>query len=176
MDKTTAKKARIYEKLNQTMATVVSKGDPNIVGEKVFPALYGAVYGLKMALKKSGAGDFKVTGLRARWPDAHLVPKSEWKAIWALPIPDGTTELPKKVENPEVRIEVFEYGTVAEIMHIGPYTEEGPTVQVLHKFIDESGYEITGVHEEEYVTSPTAKIQKTLIRYQVRPKQASQEI
>lgn len=170
MEKTSAKKARIYDKPSQTMAVVVSKGDPNTTGTTVFPALYGAVYGLKMAMKKSGTGDFKVTGLRARWPDAHLIPKSEWTAIWALPIPDGTTEVPRKVPSPEVCVDVFEYGTVAEILHIGPYSEEGPTIEALHKFIDESGYEIAGVHEEEYVTSPDAKVQKTLIRYQVRRK------
>ena len=170
MEKTSAKKPRIYEKPSQTMAVVVSKGDPNATGEIVFPALYGAVFGLKMAMKKSGAGDLKVTGLRARWPDAHLLPKNEWTAIWALPIPDGTTEVPQKVKSPEVCVDIFEYGKVAEILHIGPYSEEGPIIEALHKFIDESGYDIAGVHEEEYVTSPEAKIQKTLIRYQVRHK------
>lgn len=158
----------IYAKEAQTMAVVTSTGDPNVVGEQVFKALYGAVYGLKMSLKKTGNGDFKVTGLRARWPDAHLLPKDHWTAYWALPIPDGTTTLPLKVPEPEVKVEAWEYGEVAELLHIGPYTEEGPTVQRLHNFIEDSGYEIAGPHEEEYVTSPTAKIQKTLIRYSVR--------
>lgn len=66
-----------YEKPMQTMAVVVSKGDPNVVGEAVFPAMYDAVYGLKMMLEKTGKGDFKVTGLRARWPDARLLPEAE---------------------------------------------------------------------------------------------------
>jgi hypothetical protein len=160
----------IVEKPAQTMAVVVSKGDPNVVGEQVFPALYGAVYTLKFALKKAGKEDFKVTGLRARWPDAHLLPKDQWTAYWALPIPDGTTELPKKVPEPEVKIEVWQYGTVAEILHLGPYTEEGPTVQKLHQFIAESGYELAGVHEEEYLTRPDAKNQKTIVRYPVKQK------
>ena len=159
---------RITEMPSQTVAVVVSRGDPNVVGEQVFPALYGAVYTLKFQLKKAGVGDFKVTGLRARWPDAHLLPKDQWTGIWGLPIPEGTTELPKKVPEPEVRIEVWEYGTVAEILHIGPYSEEGPTVERLHKFIEESGYEIAGVHEEEYLTRPTAKVPKTIIRYPIR--------
>ncbi len=153
------------------MAVVTSKGDPNVVGETVFPALYGAVFALKSRLKKSGQGDFKVTGLRARWPDAHLLPRDQWTGIWALPIPEETAELPKKVPEQEVRIERWEYGTVAEILHIGPYSEEGPTVERLHKFIEESGYEIAGDHEEEYVTRPDAKVQKTLIRYPVKQKE-----
>ncbi|MHB1001001.1 MAG: GyrI-like domain-containing protein [Armatimonadota bacterium] len=165
-----AKEPVIYEKPSQTMAVVVCKGNLNTTGEYVFPALFGAVYGLKMSMKKSGLGNFTVTGLRARWPDAHLVTKDEWTAIWALPIPDGTESLPKKVAEPDVKIEVWEYGTVAEILHIGPYTEEGPTVERLHKFIEESGYELSGAHEEEYLTSPKAKVQKTLIRYVVKRK------
>ena len=160
----------IREMPPRTMAVVVSKGDPNVVGEQVFPALYGAVYTLKFALKKAGKEDFKVSGLRARWPDAHLLPKDQWTAYWALPIPDGTTELPKKVPEPEVTIEVWQYGTVAEILHIGPYSEEGPTVEMLHKFIEESGYEIAGVHEEEYLTRLDAKNQKTIVRYPIRRK------
>jgi hypothetical protein len=40
----------------------------------------------------------------------------------------------------------------------------------LHDFIVENGYEIAGVHEEEYLTMPKAKVQKTLIRYPIRKK------
>ena len=158
----------IVELPSRKVATVTSKGDPNVAGEGVFPALYGAAYTLKFQLKKSGQPDFKVTGLRARWPDAHLVPKDRWTAHRGLPIPEGTTELPAKVPEPKVRIERWEYGTVAEILHLGPYSEEGPTIERLRKFIEESGYEIAGVHEEEYLTRPTAKVPKTLIRYPVK--------
>jgi len=160
----------ITEMPAQTMAVVVTKGDPNVVGAQVFPALYGAVFTLKFQLKKSGQGDFKVSGLRARWPDLHILPKDQWTAYWGLPIPDGTTEIPAKVPEPEVKIEVWEYGTVVEILHLGSYSEEGPTVEKLHAFIAESGYEIAGVHEEEYLTRPTAKVVKTVIRYPVRRK------
>ena len=158
----------ISEMPAQTMAVVVSKGDPNVVGEQVLPALYGAVYTLKFALKKSGKEDFKVTGLRARWPDAHLVPKDQWTAQWGLPIPDGTTEVPAKVPEPRVEIQTWEYGTVAEILHLGAYSEEEPTIRKLHEFIAESGYEIAGAHEEEYLTRPDAKVVKTIIRYPIR--------
>jgi len=158
----------ISEMPAQTMAVVVTKGDPNVVGAQVFPALYGAVFTLKFQLKKSGQGDFKVSGLRARWPDLHIMPKDQWTGLWALPIPDGTTDIPKKVPEPDVRIEVWEYGAVAEILHLGSYSEEGPTIEKLRKFIAESGYEIAGVHEEEYLTRPTAKVVKTIIRYPIR--------
>lgn len=149
------------------MATVTTVGDPNVVGELAIPALYGAVYPLKFALKKLNI-EYKIEALRARWPDAHLVPKEQWTAIWAIPVPDDTTEVVQKVPNVTVELETWRYGTVAQILHLGPYTAEGPTVAFLHQFIIDSGYEIAGPHEEEYVTRPDAKAQKTIVRYQVR--------
>ena len=160
---------QIVEVPRQKMAVVYTKGDPNIVGEQALPALYGSVYTLKFDLKKKGV-DFKVSGLRARWPNAHLAPKDQWVGIWGLPIPDDTTSLPQKVAGTEVKMEVWEYGTVAQILHLGPYDQELPTVERLHGFIAENGYEIAGSHEEEYLTSPRAKVQKTIIRYSIGKK------
>lgn len=159
----------ILEMPAQRMAVVYTHGEPNSVGPDVMPALYGAVYNLKFALKKQGR-DFKVAALRARWPDAHLVPKDQWLGIWGLPIPDDTTVLVQKKPEIEVKVETWEYGTVAQILHLGPFSTEGPTVARLHDFIEENGYEIAGTHEEEYLTAPGAKDQRTLIRYPVREK------
>ncbi len=157
----------IKEKEPQLMAVITTKGDPNTVMEKAMPALYGSVYTLKFQLKKQGV-EFKVGKLIGRWPDAHLVPKDEWTGIWGLPVPPETTELPQKSNEYSVRLENWEYGTVAEVLHIGPYTEEGPTVEILHNFIEENGYEIAGIHEEEYLTKPDSKVVKTIIKYPIR--------
>ncbi len=94
----------------------------------------------------------------------------EWTHIIGLPIPEETTSLPQKVASIEVKIETWEYGTVAQILHLGAYDQEQPTIERLHKFIEDSGYEIAGVHEEEYLTTPDAKVPKTIIRYAVRKK------
>ncbi|MHB9024868.1 MAG: GyrI-like domain-containing protein [Armatimonadota bacterium] len=161
------KDPQIGEAPTVTMAVVRSKGDPNVVMEGIMPALYGAVYTLKFALKKQGI-DFKVEPLRARWPDAHLLPEDQWTAYWGIPLPEGTTEVPRKVPDVEVTVEQWAYGTVATILHLGPYSEEGPTIQRLHEFIAAQGYEIAGVHEEIYLTSPKAKVQKTVIVCPVR--------
>ena len=157
----------IVEMGPQRMAVVVTKGDPNKVAATAMPALYGSVYKLKFELKKKGS-DFKVGKLRARWPDAHLVPKDEWTGMWGLPIPDNVNEIPQKVPGVDVKLETWQYGTVAQILHLGSYKTEGPTVERLHRFIKDRGYEITGTHEEEYLTSAKAKVQKTLIRYSVK--------
>ncbi|MDA8213435.1 MAG: GyrI-like domain-containing protein [Clostridia bacterium] len=154
---------------SQKMAVVYTKGDPNAEMTKAMPALFGSVYKLKFELKKQGV-EFKVGKLRARWPDAHLVPKDQWTGIWALPVPNDVTELPQKVQDVEVKLETWHYGIVAQVLHIGPYSEEGPTVQRLHDFINENGYQLAGQHEEEYLTTPTAKVQKTIIRYEISPR------
>jgi len=166
--KSSKKEPQILEMPRQKMAVVHGKGTPDKVFSELMPALYGSVYTLKFALKKKGLPTFKVSGLRARYPDAHLVPKEEWTHIIALPIPEDTTSLTQKVPGIEVNIETWEYGTVAQILYIGSYAEEGPTVERLHQFIEESGYQIAGDHEEEYLTTPDAKNPKTIIRYQVK--------
>ncbi len=159
---------QILEMSSQKMAVVYAKGAPDKVFPEFMPALYGSVYTLKFDLKKKGLPTFKVTGLRARYPDAHLVPMNEWTHIIGLPIPEDTTSLPQKEAGIEVKIETWEYGTVAQILHLGPYDQEEATVKRLHKFIEDSGYEIAGLHEEEYLTRPDVKVPKTIIRYPVR--------
>jgi hypothetical protein len=160
----------IVELPSRTMAVVRTVGDPVDVGEKVFKALFGSVYTLKFALKKQGVA-FKVEPPRARWfagEGWQDVPREQWEAAWAIPVPDRTTELPQKVPETQVGIERWEYGTVAQILHLGEYSEEVPNIERLHAFIEEQGYEIAGPHEEEYQSSPGAKVMKTVIRYQVK--------
>ena len=153
------------------MAVIVTKGDPNKVAANAMPALFGSVYKLRFELKKKGV-EFKVGGLRARWPDAHLIPKDQWTGIWGLPVPDDVNEISQKMPEIEVKLETWQYGTVAQILHLGPYSTEGSTVERLHQFIKENGFEIAGVHEEEYLTGPRAKTQKTIIRYPVKRTEA----
>jgi len=160
----------IVEMPPQKMAVVSGKGTPEKVFTELMPALYGSVFTLKFDLKKKGLPTFKVSGLRARYPSIDVAAKEGWEHIIGLPIPDDTTALPQKVADVKVGIETWQYGTVAQILHLGSYSEEGPSIERLHRFIEESGYEITGPHEEEYLTRPDAKIVKTIIRYEVRKK------
>jgi len=154
----------------QKMAAVYARGTPGQVFPLVLPTLYSSVYTLKFDLKKSGGTSFKIDGLRARYPDAHLVPMEEWTNVIGLPVPEDTTSLPQKVGGTEVKIETWEYGTVAQILHHGSYDQEYNSVERLLHFITDNGYEIVGVHEEEYLTRPDAKDHRTIIRYRVRKK------
>lgn len=151
--------------------TITSVGDPNH-SERFLTALFGTAYGTKFKVYKPQGKDMKMGKLIGRWPDAHLKPKDQWTGIWGLPIPDFVekTDLVQKDPDLPVKVETWEYGEVAHVLHKGPYTEEGPTIALLHAFIKDNGYEIDGnSHEEVYLTSPEAKDQKTIIRYKVHP-------
>jgi hypothetical protein len=155
-----------------TMAVVHAVGEPAEQGPRVFPALYGAVYKLKFALKKEGVV-YKIEPPRARWfggPDYLSLPREQWEAAWATPVPEGTTELFQKDPDTPAVIETWEYGTVAQVLYVGAYSEEEPTINKLHAFIAENGYEIASAHEEEYLSRPDAKAPKTIIRYVVSKK------
>ena len=61
----------------------------------------------------------------------------------------------KKKKNPaamgQLRFESFSEGLCAQIMHIGPFSEEGPTIEKLHRFIDSTGQRM-GKHHEIYLS------------------------
>ena len=96
-----------------------------------------------------------------------------------MPVPAGTTALPpyKAESGLSVRLEPWEYGDVAEILHIGPYDREKPTVERLLAFIRAGGYEAIGDHEEEYLKGPGMFFRgdpekyQTIIRYRVKKTQ-----
>ncbi len=149
--------------------TITSMGDPN-KSEKVLSALYGTAYGTKFKVYKPKGKEMKLGKLIGRWPDAHLKPKDQWTGIWGLPVPDFVEQKDLIQKDPDlpIKVEIWEYGEVAQVLHKGTYAEEGPSVTLLHEFIKAQGYEINGnSHEEEYLTSPDAKDQKTIIRYKV---------
>ena len=51
-----------------------------------------------------------------------------------------------------IRFESFTEGKAAQILHIGPFSEEGPTIQKAHDFILENGHSIIGKHHEIYLS------------------------
>jgi len=63
----------------------------------------------------------------------------------------------KKKEVPglkKVVFKEFEEGLSAEIMHIGPWAAERPTIERLHKYILDSGHKLRGRHHEIYMSDP----------------------
>ncbi len=163
-------KPEIIEMPAQKMAAVYARGVPEEVLPQVLPVLYGAVYALKFDLNKSRGHALNIRGLRARYPDAHLMPMKEWTNVIGLPVPEDTDSLPQQVGAAEVKIETWKYGTVAQITLRSSPGREDNSIERLHRFIIDKGYEIIGVHEEEYLSLPDAGTHETIYRYRVRKK------
>jgi hypothetical protein len=51
----------------------------------------------------------------------------------------------------KLRFENFHEGAAAQIMHIGPYSAEGPNIAKIHAFIRNSGHALSGKHHEIYL-------------------------
>lgn len=162
---------RITTLPNRTVITVSTIGAPTTVAQPAIERLFGTAYGTKFKVMKPAGRDWKIGQLAARWLTDPAAPKTSWHAEWGLEVPAGTTvpELIQKDPAAPVAVAVWPGGTTAEILHVGAYADEQPTIEQLHAFITEQGYEICGPHEEVYLSKPTARAPKTLIRYRVRP-------
>jgi hypothetical protein len=154
----------------RTALTVTTVGNPNKATD-VFPALYGTAYGTKFKVFKPKGKKMEIGECFAFWPDAHLKPKSKWTGIWNVAVSDFVKPKDLLQKDPTIRVSMKTYpaATVAQILHIGPYSQEKPSIVQLHAFIKEQGYVIAGPHEESYLTRPGPKA-KTIIRYVVRKK------
>lgn len=53
-----------------------------------------------------------------------------------------------------VRLDTYDEGLSAQVMHVGPYSAEAPTIKLLHDFIAAEGYEMRGTHHEIYLGDP----------------------
>jgi hypothetical protein len=165
------KEPGISTKPDQKMLVVEARGDPNIIGGRAFGLLFRLYYSIKETPKGPSQA-----APRARWPVSLDKPKSDWIGKYALPVPETVVELPRFEAPQELKASLakWEYGEVAEILHVGPYDKEEPTIKRLADFVKSQGYVIAGEHEEEYVKGPTMsgpgdpEAYLTIIRYQVR--------
>ena len=154
---------------DQKMLVVEAKGDPSIISKKAFGLLFKSYYKLDNVPKGPNQ-----QAPRGRW-SGDVNKRSEWIGRYALPVPDSITSLPAIDAEPGFKVELitWEYGTVAEILHLGPYAKETPMIEKLLQFIKKSGYEVIGYHEEEYLKGPgmffkgAPEKYYTIIRYRV---------
>ena len=170
------------------------RGDPNSAEEyqAALQALYGVTYTLKFTLKKAAPErDFKVAPLEGLWwtdgeppsPEALQTDRDAWNWTMMIAVPDDVTaaEVAAAADAAArrrplpaaalVRRERFAEGQAAQVMHIGPYAEEAPTIARLHEFVAEQGYELRGRHHEIYLGDPrkTAPERlKTVLRHPVK--------
>jgi len=75
----------------------------------------------------------------------------------------------------DVRVQSFTEGASAQLLHVGLYAGEAPTVRRMRAFAAERGLEFAGAHHEIYLDDPGRAAQeklKTVLRRAVRPKNA----
>jgi hypothetical protein len=175
---------------------VDGKGDPNTAQEyqEAIEALYNVSYTVKfMVKKKKPAQDYVVMPLEGLWwaddmNDFIAGNKDVWKWTAMIVQPKQVTkslleeamEQVEKKKNPpalsKLRFESFKEGLSAQIMYIGSYSAEGLTIEKLHNFIRENGYEFDGLiekHHEIYLSDPrrtSVEKLKTVIRQPVKSK------
>ncbi len=157
-----------------TYLMVDGEGDPNTspAFQEAVEALYSLSYTLKFSLKKSPRGiDYGVMPLEGLWwaddPRVfHQADKSTWKWTAMILQPDAITkgevdaafEEVRKKKNPaaldRVRLEKLEEGACAQVMYLGPFSDEAPTIQRIHDFIHAAGKELRGKHHEIYLSDP----------------------
>ncbi len=151
---------------------VEAKGEPGVVAGQAFGLLFKTYFQLKGVPKGP-----KQPAPRARWPVPLDTPKREWVGRYAMPVPGTVDSLPSQepgASGLHVTITTWPYGDVAEVLHVGPYDREEPTIAKLTQFIKDCGYEIVGEHEEEYIKGPgmfskgNPEKYLTIIRYRVK--------
>jgi len=59
-------------------------------------------------------------------------------------------------------LEELEESLVAQILHKGPYSEEGITLAKLRAFIEKNDYVAIGVHHDIYLNSPHETVPEDL--------------
>jgi hypothetical protein len=152
---------------------IEGQGDPNTSPEyqSAIEALYSVAYALKFIVKRSESVDYGVMPLEGLWwtddmKEFSTANKDLWKWLAMIMQPEYVTRALYEEALPEVqrkknlpllskmRFETFREGLSVQIMHIGPYSEEGPTIERMHAFARDRGYELRGRHHEIYLSDP----------------------
>ena len=149
------------------------RGDPNTATEyrEAVQTLYPLAYGIRAAVKEATGDAYTVMPLEALWwvPDMtefDVADKASWWWTVMICLPEAATpaitdDVVPRVSaakalaaGDRVRVEAFTEGSAAQVLHLGPYTDEGPTVTGLHRFLAEGGRALTGKHHEIYLSDP----------------------
>lgn len=174
--------------------TVEGEGKP---GEELFQDNVGALYSIAYTAKfmsKDKGRDFKVPWLEGiYWVKSGKsifdgrIKKLSWKLM--IPFPGFLTRNDvdraraqireraekKKKEVPDslddVNLEKISEGRCVQVLHVGSYEDEKPTIDTLIEFAGGRGLEVSGHHHEIYLSDPRRvppERLRTILRYPVR--------
>ena len=168
------------------------EGNPNTSEQYVeaVQALYNMAYAIRAICKEAGdvftvmplEGLWMVKGMEGVPEDFQLTPTDKDNFVWTMMIlqPDFVTadiveqareNVSKKKPAPprlaEVYFEIYHEGDAAQLMHIGPYADEGPNIARIHQYIADNGWKLSKKHHEIYISDPrkvAPEKMKTIIR------------
>lgn len=167
------------------------EGDPNTsqVFKDAVSALYSVSYPVKFMCKKEMGVDYKVMPLEGLWwaGDLAVYTKErqadlwQWTLLIVQPEPVTREMVDRAIREagqkkdlpalPRLRFETFHEGLCVQIMYLGPYSGEGPTIhQMHHEFIPQNNLVERGRHHEIYLGDPSRAAPeklKTILRHPV---------
>ncbi len=187
-----ARTPAIVELPELAFAMLDGRGDPNtnpLFGEAV-EALYGVAYAAKFAVKRQTGLTYAVMPLEGLWwtpdtPTFAVDDRSAWHWTVMIMQPAAVTadlfdaaRAHVTARRPSdavgrVRLEAYAEGLAAQVLHVGPYATEGPTIVGLHAFIADHGFMPSGKHHEIYLGDPRRSAPeklKTILRQPVVPR------
>jgi hypothetical protein len=175
-----------------TYLMIDGHGDPNTAPaySAAVEALYALAYRIKFISKGELGRDYVVPPLEGLWWAEDYrsfttgLDKSKWDWTMMILLPDwiapeiyarALAETRRKKALPglaTVRMERYEEGLAAQILHVGSYDDEAPTLARLHReWIPQHGYVEHGKHHEIYLSDPrrveAAKL-RTVLRQPIR--------
>jgi len=184
---------------------VRGQGDPNAEDGEYKEAI-GLLYGIAFTIKMSKMGDHRIEGyydfvvppLEGFWwqdgvQGVDYAHKEDFNWISVIRLPEFVTkedfewaveEATRKKKTDFSKVEFFHYdeGICVQCMHIGSYDDEPATVDLMHRYMEDQGYELdindTRRHHEIYL-SDARKVAperlKTVIRHPIRSKKPALE-
>jgi hypothetical protein len=177
-------------------------GGPEFAG--ALQALYAVSYGAHFLLRKQRGQAPKVMPLEALWwvddPDQQDIMAAvalgqatmadtdrdrwRWQAMIMQPDPvdagiAAAALAQARAKKPSPWLERLRYqrwaeGRCAQLLHIGPYAAEGPSIVRLHQAIATAGYRPRGRHHEIYLGDPRRSAPeklRTILRQPIEPPQ-----
>jgi len=164
---------KLLELPTQRVLTIELIGDPGVTAPLAASQLFGVYFNL---VNNSEAQWWPLPSIRARWPLPLETPRAQWIGRYALPVARQTI-LPTAPNDssPAPVLADWTYGSYGQILHVGPYSEEQPTVARLKQYLATlSKFIIPASHEEVYLLTHGKFLSvdparwRTLIRYAVK--------
>ncbi len=165
-----AKEVSVVDLPAMNYLMIDGKGDPNNSQsfKEAVEALFTLSYNLKFAIKKQTEIDYSVMPLEGLWwgddMSKFMDHKDNWfwtvmimqpepvTAQWVATAKELVAKKKPQIDLNKIRFESYTEGSCVQIMHIGTFSEEGPTVARLHDYIDKNGYQKSLKHHEIYLS------------------------